>query len=188
MSKKPLGWTDFTFGQLFGACIASALIILLAVVIFAGDQSNRLTWVGLYVVTALATGSTFWVINPLEKQGFTWTKLGIQFGGAAAIGAGFMAMAHKFTPPPQPSVQLVSLNTIDEKFRKLPTFRLTTAFTTSEPPLMIPVNGIPSKVLVHFAEGATSAEFECTWVEPPKGEEQVANFTVDRNGTVTQKK
>lgn len=182
-----LNWNDVTFGQLFGAAIAVVLIILFAVIIFFGDQNNAMTWVGLYVVAALTTGTAFWVINPLEKQGFSWSAVGIQFGGAAAIGAGFMFLAHKFTPTPRASVQLISLDKIDEQFRQRLTFRLTDTYSgLSEKPLLIPPTGTPTNVLVQFKEGANSAKFQAEWDEVPKGKERVADYEVNRDGTVSK--
>jgi hypothetical protein len=161
------------------------LIIFFALLLLAGNQNNRMTWVGLYVVSALVTGTIFWVINPLDKQGFSWSKLGIQFTGAAAIGAGFMTLAHRFTPPPKASVQLISLDKIDEKHRQRPTFRLTsTSSNVAEPPLLIPPHGTPTRVLVQFAEGANSATFQVEWDEPPQSKERLADYQVDRDGVV----
>jgi hypothetical protein len=178
-------WKDVTFGQIFGAVIAAVLILFLAVILFTANQNNRMSWVGLYVVVALVTGTTFWVINPLEKQGFSWSQLGIQFGGAAAIGAGFMALAHQFTPPPQASSQLISLDKIDEKFRERLTFRLTNTFSgLAEPPILIPPRGTPTKALVEFKEGANSAKFQVVWDVPPQGNEKLADFEVDRDGVI----
>lgn len=175
---------DISFGQIFGAASAGVLIVFFAVILFFGNQSNRMTWVGLYVVVALVTGTIFWVINPLDKQGFNWTQLGIQFTGAAAIGAGFMLLAHRLTPAPK-AVQLVPLDNIEAKFRSLLTFRLTPNYSNlAVPPLLIPPTGTPTSVLVQFVEGANSAKFQAEWNEPPQGVQKLADYEIDRNGTI----
>ena len=180
--KKKL--EEATFAQLLGTVFALLFTLFLALLLIFGNENNRMTWLGLYLVAAILTGSLFWVLNPLGQQGFSWAKLGIQFTGAAAIGAGFMAMAHQFTPPVQ-SIQLVSLEKIDEKHRSRPTFRLTNSYSgLAEAPFFVPSGGPPNRVLVQLSEGVSQAKFQVAWDELPSGKERLGDFVIDRDGTI----
>lgn len=74
------------------------LIGLLGVLYWAEDgYPSALGWVFAYVGVALITGIAFWALTGSTGD-LTLPQIGLRLGGGAAIGAGFMLLAHSLTP------------------------------------------------------------------------------------------
>jgi hypothetical protein len=87
--------------------VSLLLLIFLAALIYLFNRGRMNTedWTLLFLISGSASGVLFYLIDPQSQQSFAFRKI-VNLSGAAAIGAGFMFLAHWFAvhPPEAPFI------------------------------------------------------------------------------------
>lgn len=108
METSPNPEKNHTSGwRLVIGSVGLLILILLAALVYALNHGkmNTADWTMLLLLTGSAGGVLFYLIDPQSQHSFSFRKI-VNLGGAAAIGAGFMLLAHwlAINPPSPPYI------------------------------------------------------------------------------------